>query len=202
MSRQVILKASTSHKLPLGQRTHRLILHTLLLPLSFLLSFNSTWLQHCANFCCVATWPIIHNTHSFSHIILYHVLSQEIGYSFTVGSHCISSKRSSTPMVIAALVAITQTWKQAKFPPRDKWIKKMWLMYTMEYYSAIKKEWNNVICSNMDETRDSHTKWSKSERETNIIWYHLCVEPKMAQVNLSTKQKQNYIKNRLVVAKG
>ena len=44
----------------------------------------------------------------------------------------------------------------------------MWYMYTMEYYLAIKKEQNNAICSNMDETRDYHTKWSKSERETQI----------------------------------
>ena len=38
----------------------------------------------------------------------------------------------------------------------------------MEYYSAIKKEWNNSICSNMVEPRDHHTKWSKSERERQI----------------------------------
>ena len=44
----------------------------------------------------------------------------------------------------------------------------MWYIYTMEYYSAIKKEWNNAICSNMDATRDYHTKWSKSERERQI----------------------------------
>ena len=50
----------------------------------------------------------------------------------------------------------------------DEWIKKMWYLYTMEYYSAIKKEWNNVICSNMDATRDYHAKWSKSEREKQI----------------------------------
>ena len=31
-----------------------------------------------------------------------------------------------------------------------------------------KKEWNNAICSNMDATRDDHTKWSKSERERQI----------------------------------
>lgn len=37
-----------------------------------------------------------------------------------------------------------------------------------EYYSAIKKEWNNAIHSNTDATRDSHTKWSKSEREKQI----------------------------------
>ena len=35
----------------------------------------------------------------------------------------------------------------------------------VEYYSAIKKEWNNVICSNMDGPRDYHTKWSNSDRE-------------------------------------
>ena len=44
----------------------------------------------------------------------------------------------------------------------------MWYIYTMEYYSAIKKEWNNAICSNMDGPRDCHTRWSKSERERQI----------------------------------
>ena len=54
-----------------------------------------------------------------------------------------------------------------------------------------KKEWNNAIYSNMDATRDDHTKWSKSERERQItIWYHLCVDSKnMIQMNLFTKQK-------------
>ena len=46
----------------------------------------------------------------------------------------------------------------------------------MEYYSAIKKEQNNAICSNMDGPRDCHTEWSKSE--TNIIWCPLYVESK------------------------
>ena len=45
----------------------------------------------------------------------------------------------------------------------------MWYIYTyiyiMEYYSAIKKEWNNAICSNIDGPGDYHTKWSKSDRE-------------------------------------
>ena len=40
--------------------------------------------------------------------------------------------------------------------------------YTMEYYSTIKKKWNNAICSNMDATIDYHAKWSKSEREKQI----------------------------------
>ena len=42
-------------------------------------------------------------------------------------------------MFIAALFTIARTWKQPKCPSRDEWIKKMWHIYTMEYYSAIKK---------------------------------------------------------------
>ena len=42
-------------------------------------------------------------------------------------------------MFIAALFTIARTWKQPKYPSTDEWIKKMWYIYTMEYYSAIKK---------------------------------------------------------------
>ena len=42
-------------------------------------------------------------------------------------------------MFIAALFTIAKTWKQPKCPSIDEWIKKMWYIYTMEYYSAIKK---------------------------------------------------------------
>ena len=42
-------------------------------------------------------------------------------------------------MFIAALFTIARTWKQPKCPTIDEWIKKMWHIYTMEYYSAIKR---------------------------------------------------------------
>ena len=42
-------------------------------------------------------------------------------------------------MFIAALFTITRTWKQPKCPSTDEWIKMMWHIYTMEYYSAIKR---------------------------------------------------------------
>ena len=42
-------------------------------------------------------------------------------------------------MFIAALLTIAKMWKQPKCPSTDEWIKKMWYIYTMEYYSAIKK---------------------------------------------------------------
>ena len=42
------------------------------------------------------------------------------------------------------------------------------VQYTMEYYSAIKK-WNNAICSNIDGPRDYYTKWSKPDRERQLL---------------------------------
>ena len=42
-------------------------------------------------------------------------------------------------MFIAALFTIARTWKQPKCPLTDAWINKMWHIYTMEYYSAIKR---------------------------------------------------------------
>ena len=44
-----------------------------------------------------------------------------------------------TPIFIAALFTIVRTWKQPRCPLADKWIRKLWYIYTMEYYSAIKK---------------------------------------------------------------
>ena len=43
-------------------------------------------------------------------------------------------------MFIAALITIARTWKQPRSPSTDEWIKKLWYIYTMKYYSAIK--WN------------------------------------------------------------
>ena len=44
-----------------------------------------------------------------------------------------------TPMFITALFTIARTWKQPRCPSADKWIKRLWYIYTMEYYSAVKK---------------------------------------------------------------
>ena len=50
----------------------------------------------------------------------------------------IIQKDTCTAMFTAALLTITKTWKQPKCPLTDEWIKKMWHIYTVEYYSAIK----------------------------------------------------------------
>ena len=48
-------------------------------------------------------------------------------------------KDTCTPVFIAALFTIARTWKQPRCPLTDEWIKKLWYIYTMEYYSTIEK---------------------------------------------------------------
>ena len=50
----------------------------------------------------------------------------------------IIQKETCTTMFTAALFTIARTWNQSKCPLTEEWIKKMWCIYTMEYYSAIK----------------------------------------------------------------
>ena len=49
-------------------------------------------------------------------------------------------KDACTPVFIAAPFTIARTWKQPRCPLTDEWIKKMWYTYTMDYYSAIKRD--------------------------------------------------------------
>ena len=47
-------------------------------------------------------------------------------------------KDTCIPLFIAAIFIIARTWKQLRCPSTDEWIKKLWYIYTVEYYSAIK----------------------------------------------------------------
>ena len=55
-------------------------------------------------------------------------------------SKTLIQKNIRTSMFIAVLFTITQIWKQPKWPSVDEWIKHLWGIYTMEYYSAIKRK--------------------------------------------------------------
>jgi hypothetical protein len=48
-------------------------------------------------------------------------------------------KDTCSTMFIAALCVIARSWKEPRCPSTEEWIQKMWYIYTMEYYSAIKK---------------------------------------------------------------
>ena len=59
-----------------------------------------------------------------------------------LGIHTEETRTESntcTPMFLAALFIIARTWKQPRCLSADEWIRKLWYIYTMEYYSAIKK---------------------------------------------------------------
>jgi hypothetical protein len=77
------------------------------------------------------------------------------------------SRGTCTPMFIAVLFTIAKLWKQSRFPTTDEQIKKMWYLYTMEFYSAMKK---NEILS-------FPSKWMELE---NII---------LSEVSLAQKTK-------------
>ena len=77
----------------------------------------------------------------------------------------VIQKDTCTPMFIEALFTIARSWKQPKCPSRDEWIKKMWYIYTMEYYSAIKwNETGSFVETWMDLETVIHSE-VKSERE-------------------------------------
>ena len=54
-------------------------------------------------------------------------------------------KDTCTSMFTAALFTIARTWKQPRCPSTDEWIKKLWYIYTMEYYSAIKRNTSESV---------------------------------------------------------
>ena len=59
-----------------------------------------------------------------------------------LGIHTEETRRerdTCTPMFSTALFTIARTWEQHRCPSADEWIRKLWYIYTMEYYSAIKK---------------------------------------------------------------
>ena len=60
-------------------------------------------------------------------------------------------------MFIAALFTIARTWKQPRCPSADEWIRKQWYIYTMEYYSAIKKNTFESVSNEVDETGAYYT---------------------------------------------
>ena len=78
-------------------------------------------------------------------------------------------------MFIATLFTTTRSWKQPKRPPTEEWIKKMWYMYTMEYYSAIKKKKIMPIAATWT---DLEIITLSEASQINTIWYHSYVESK------------------------
>ena len=104
-------------------------------------------------------------------------------------------------MFTAALLTIAKTWKQPKCPLTDDWIRKMWYIYTMEYYSAIKKDdimpfaatWMELETLILSEiSQKDKDKYYMISLITGIQY--------TTQMNISTEKKIMDLKKRLVAA--
>ena len=69
--------------------------------------------------------------------------------------------RICSTMFRAALFIIAITWKQSRCPSTEEWIMKMWHIYTLEYYSLVKKQWHLEIYMQVDRTRKKKTSWAR-----------------------------------------
>ena len=86
-----------------------------------------------------------------------------------------TERSTCTPLLTAALFTIARTWKQPIYPSADEWIGKFWYIYTMEYYSAIKRNtFESVLMRSMNLEPIIQSEVSQKEKEisyTNAyIW--------------------------------
>ena len=82
-------------------------------------------------------------------------------------------------MFTAALLTIVRTWKQPKCPLTDEWIKKIWLIYTMEYYLAIKRnEIELFVVRWMDLESVIQSEVSQKEKNKYRMQTHIYMESK------------------------
>ena len=94
-----------------------------------------------------------------------------------LGIHTEETRRERdpcTPMFIAALFIIARTWKQPRCPSADEWIRKLWYIYTMEYYSAIKKNtFESVLMRWMKPEPIIQSEVSQKEKHQYSILTHI-----------------------------
>ena len=78
-----------------------------------------------------------------------------------------------TPVFIEALFTIARTWKQPRCPLADEWMRKLWYIYTMEYYSAIKKNAFESVLMRWMKLEPIIQSEVKSEREIPIQYAYI-----------------------------
>ena len=83
----------------------------------------------------------------------------------------VKCQSTCTPMFIAEMSTIATLWKKPRCPLKDEWIKKMWSIYSMEYYSSIRNDKYPLFASMWIELEGIMLS-EISQRRTNIIWSH------------------------------
>ena len=85
-----------------------------------------------------------------------------------------TEKDTRIPLFIAALFTIVRTWKQPRWPSTDEWIKKLWYIYTMEYYSTIKRNtFKSVLMRRMNQEPIIQSEVSQKEKDKYCILTHI-----------------------------
>ena len=85
-----------------------------------------------------------------------------------------SERDTCTPTFITALFIIARTWKQPRCPSVDEWIRKLWYIYTMEYYSSIKKNtFESVLMRWMKLEPIIHNEVSQKDKDQYSILTHI-----------------------------
>ena len=83
-------------------------------------------------------------------------------------------RNTCIPLFIAALFTIARMWKQLRCPLKDEWIKKLWYIYTIEYYSAIKRNtFESVLMKRMNLEPIIQSEVSKKEKDKYHILMHI-----------------------------
>ena len=100
-------------------------------------------------------------------------------------------RETCIPLFIAALFMISRTWKQPRYPLTGEWIKKLWYIYTMEYYSPIKRNtFESVLMRWMNLEPIIQSEVSQKEKDKYRILMHIYIESiKMVLKNLFTGQQ-------------
>ena len=95
-------------------------------------------------------------------------------------------------MFITALFIIARTWKQPRCPSADEWIRKLWYIYTMDYYSAIKKDlFESVLMRWMKLEPIIQSEVSQKDKDQYSILMHLYMKfRKMVTINPTCKTEK------------
>ena len=114
-----------------------------------------------------------------------------------LGIHTEETRRerdTCAPVFIAALFIIARTWKQPRCPSADEWIRKLWYIHTMEYYSAIKKNAvESVLMRWMKPEPIIQSEVSQKEKHQYSILTHIYTEfRKMVTMTLFVRQRKRH----------
>ena len=105
-----------------------------------------------------------------------------------------TERDTRTPMFTAALFTISRTWRQPRCPSADEWIRKQWYIYTMEYYSAIKKNtFGSVLMRWMKLEPITQSEASQKDKHQYSILTHIYMEfRKMVMMTLHVRHQERH----------